>query len=364
MPLSILRNDITKVAADAIVNSANPYPICGGSTEACIYDAAGYEKLLKAREAIGMLEVCEAQSTPAFNLKAKYLIHVSAPRWNDGRSGEKVALKICYQNALRKAHELGCKSIAFPLLSSGVYRFPKNVALLVARNSIEEFLEGISAAYAEDMDVSLVLFDNESIQTSKMLFKDIEDYISAHYIFNNCNMPLQAPLSLECARRPLKEEAYVLHDEAIFSGNFDFDKSIRELFNDPNNLKSFRDRMVELMRERNISSTTIEKDGNIDRKHFSKINSNKTNPSKGAAIAIAIALKLTYVEAADFIAYAGYSLSPSSKSDLIIRFFMENRDIFYREDPSKNKYNVHYLNDCLLEHGENTLGAGRDLKPI
>lgn len=354
MPFHIIQDDITKVSADAIVNSANPAPICGGSTEACIYEAAGYDELLEARQKIGYLEVCDVAASPAFGLNAKHLIHVSAPRWNDGRSGEKIALKVCYQNALRRAHELGCKSIAFPLLSSGVYRFPKDTAISFAKEAIEEFLKKPSAS---DMDVSLVLFDDESIRTSEELFQNIENYIRENYVPNEIEMSL-LNYSAVCAEPLLEEDFPKLHK------NSDFKKSVEELFNDPDNLKSFSDRMIELMNERNISSTTIEKDGNIDRKHFSKIIGNKVHPSKGAAIAIAIGLKLNYVEAVDFLAYAGFALSPSNKSDLIIRFFMENKDLFYRENSCKNNYHVHYLNDRLMEHGENTLGAGKELKSL
>ncbi len=136
----ITYGDLTAVSADVIVNSANRVPVCGGSTEAKIYEMAGYEDLLSERQKIGSLDVCEVAVTSAFRLNAKYLIFVSAPRYNEGRSGEEIALSICYQKILEKAVELGCQTLATPLLSSGTYRFPKEIALQIAKNSIKIFL--------------------------------------------------------------------------------------------------------------------------------------------------------------------------------------------------------------------------------
>lgn len=394
MPLKIIHSDITLVQADVIVNSANPYPICGGSTEGCIYEAAGYDDLLEARKGIGYLEVCDVGLTPAFKLDAMYIIHVSAPRWNNGHSGEKVALKLCYQKVLRQVQELGCRSVAFSLLSSGAYRFPKDVALTIAKDAIEEYLKVNAPDDSEEsINVMLVLYDDEAIKVSELLFSQIQEYINAHYVpeehvrneqsyqcqqdyfrdnvfFENSYTDKEACSEQE---EDYSKELFVVCEEnhskleskaTQVKSKADFDKSIKELLDDPRHLKLFRDRMNELMQERNISAATIEKDGNIDRKHFSKINSNKVKPSKGAVIAIAIGLKLNYLEAVDFLAYAGYALSPSSKTDLIVQFFMENKALFYHENPDRNQYKVLNLNDILMQHGENTLGAGKDIKPI
>lgn len=383
MPLKIIRNDITKVTADAIVNSANPYPICGGSTEGCIYEAAGYEKLLEARQSIGYLDVCDVAISPAFNLNAMFIIHVSAPRWNGGRSGEKNALKTCYQNVLKLAQDAGCKSVAFSLLSSGAYRFPKDVAMAIAKESIEEYLHTNAPDDSkESMDVLLVLYDDEAILASERLFSYIEKYIDRHFInereFEPCySLPaylrFNEEIPIEDNPKPKDKILDARNNKCLYASSAreepqlvssirkkrDFNKIIQELLDDPNNLKPFRDMMNDLMRKYDISSITIERDGNIDRKHFSKINSNKMRPSKGAVIAIAIGLKLDYAEAVKFLAYAGYALSPSNKSDLIVQFFMENKSLFYSSNPDRNQYKVAYLNDCLMEHGEDPLGAGR-----
>ena len=168
MPLKIERNDITKVRADAIVNSANRHPVCGGGTEYQIYEAAGREELLKAREQVGALGVAEVAVTPAFALDAKYIIHTVGPKWNDGKSGEIAALAGCSRNALEKAKELGCESIAFPLISSGVFRFPKDYSVKIALHTIGEFLQ------TNEMDVLLVVFDRKAFEVSKDLYSDIQ----------------------------------------------------------------------------------------------------------------------------------------------------------------------------------------------
>ena len=176
MPLRIIRNDISKVSADAIVNSANPKPICGGGAEFHIYEAAGHAELLAAREKIGPLDVAEIAVTPAFALNAKYIIHTVGPVWNGGKSGEFLVLANCYRGALEKAKELDCTSIAFPLISSGVYRFPKDSALKIALTSINEFLQ------ANEMDVMLVVFDRKAFEVSEELSDDIQSFINDNYV--------------------------------------------------------------------------------------------------------------------------------------------------------------------------------------
>ena len=140
MPFQIVRNDITKVKADAIVNTANPYPKIGNGTDSAIYNAAGKERLLSERQKIGNIEVGMAVATPAFNLSANYIIHTVGPMWTGGDNGEYDKLRDCYENSLSLAIKLGCKSIAFPLISSGIYRFPKDEALKIAIAVFDDFL--------------------------------------------------------------------------------------------------------------------------------------------------------------------------------------------------------------------------------
>ncbi len=178
MPFKIIRNDITKVHADAIVNTANPDPTYGAGTDAAIYRAADEKKLLAERRRIGRLGAGEAAVTPAFNLKAKYIIHTVGPVWVDGEHREFELLASCYRKSLQIARRLHCRSIAFPLISTGTYGFPREKALNIALDQISSFLE------EEEMDVTLVVFDRKTFELSSQLRKDVSQYIDEHYVEN------------------------------------------------------------------------------------------------------------------------------------------------------------------------------------
>lgn len=175
MPFKIIRNDITKVRADAIVNTANPEPIFAAGTDGAIYMAAGAEQLLAERKKIGTIGAGEAAVTPAFALPAKYIIHTVGPAWWDGNHGEYEELASCYRKSLLLARQLGCESIAFPLISTGVYGFPKDRALSIALEEIADFLS------ENEMDVTLVVFDKSSFDLSASLVADVGQYIDDHY---------------------------------------------------------------------------------------------------------------------------------------------------------------------------------------
>ena len=175
MPFRIVRNDITRVAADAIVNTANPEPCFGSGTDAAVYQAAGAEMLLAARKKIGRIAPGECAVTPAFRLPAKYIIHTVGPAWEDGSHGEFDLLRSCYRKALLLADQLGCESIAFPLISTGTYGFPKDEALRIAIDRIREFLD------ENEMDVTLVVFDQKSFVLSKALTAGVEEFIDERY---------------------------------------------------------------------------------------------------------------------------------------------------------------------------------------
>lgn len=345
----IVHKNIVTVEADAIVNSASRHPICGGSTEACIYEAAGYEDLLAERLKIGWMNVCDVAVTPAFNLDAKYLIFVSAPQYNDGRSGEAVALQICYQRILEKAVELGCTSVAMPLLSSGAYRFPKDEALKIAKESIENFLENSQAS----LKVSLVIYGSESQKAAQELFGDIENYIRNYFEIES-----YAELGPSVVGATLKKGAVPVGCLAECSQRESLDERLRAA----QNVETFRDRMNEWMRKRDITSTMLQRNADIDRRHFSKINSDKKyKMTKGTAIAIAVGLQLNYDDAVELLALAGFALSPSSRADLIVRYFFENKKKFFREKEERNQYTVAFLNDILTSHGEEVIGYSKNI---
>ena len=348
MPLKIVRNDITKVKADAIVNSANKNPICGGGAEYSIYEAAGRENLLAAREKIGPLKVAEIATTPAFALNAKYIIHTVGPRWNGGVSGETLALAGCYRGALEKAKELGCNSIAFPLISSGVFKFPKDSALKIALRAIGEFLD------SNEMDIQLVVFDRKSFEVSEDLYSDIYAYIDDNYVhkvYDVVDAYTSDPRNRRWNRNRQNEDTAELNAESIDEAKY----TILDAESRSANLEdilaktgeTFCDKLFSLIREKNQNDVEIYKKANIDRKHFSKIRSNVNyRPTKKTALALAIALQLDLDETKDLLARAELPLSPSNKGDLIVSYFIERK-----------KYDIWEINSMLFKFGQPTLGA-------
>ena len=176
MAFRIVRNDITKIKADAIVNTANPNPRFDSGTDTAIYTAAGAEELLEERRKIGRIEEGQVAVTPAFALDAKYIFHTVGPVWDGGNKGERDTVRSCYTNCLNKALEMGLESIAFPLIATGNYGFPKAEALQIATSVFSSFLAG------NDLDITLVVFDNESFTLSGKIFAGIDQYIDENYV--------------------------------------------------------------------------------------------------------------------------------------------------------------------------------------
>lgn len=350
MPFEIVRNDITKVKADAIVNSANRHPICGGGTEYQIYEAAGREDLLKAREQVGPLDVAEVAVTPAFALDAKYIIHTVGPKWNDGKSGEIAALANCYRNALEKAKELGCQSIAFPLISSGVFRFPKDYAVRIATQTIGEFLQ------INEMLVTLVVFDRKAFEVSEDLYSDIQAFIDDNYVQDKYegvrrytsrrrqgrNIPDEEceNMALQSPQIPAEEPLYCAMKLAEKSS-----ASLDDILAKPG--ETFCDKLFNLIHEKNLDDVEVYKKANLDRKHFSKIRSNvKYKPTKKTALALAIALHLNMDETKDLLARAELALSPSNRGDLVVSYFIE-----------RGMFDIWEINNMLFKFGLPTLGV-------
>ncbi len=266
MPFQIVRNDITKVAADAIVNSANPKPIYAPGTDAAIYQAAGAEQLLAQRKKIGPIARGQAAVTPAFALQAKYIIHTVGPVWVDGEHGEFQDLANCYRNSLAKAEELGCKSIAFPLIATGVYGFPKDKALQIAISEISRFL------MTNEMQVLLVVFDRKAFQLSGNLFADIESYIDEHYVARKRNMELLEGIP-EQYRGP-KERRIQDLQEPILLGAIPEKPEENEAAEDNLSLEetlsnlgeTFSDRLLNLIDQRGMTDVEVYKRANLSRK--------------------------------------------------------------------------------------------------
>ncbi len=348
MPLQIIRSDITKVSADAIVNSTNPNPSRSGygGADFHIYEAAGRNVLQKARDKIGNLNVADIAVTPAFALNAKFIIHTVGPRWNDGRSGELFALENCYMRSLEKARELGCESIAFSLISSGSYRFPKDLALKTAVETIGSFLQ------TNEMDVTLVVFDRESFEISAELDKDIQAFIDENYVqkkkdllrlFREENLfPKTGEIS---ERHPGEPRDFEQKLSACSDIRNPTSTSTLEEFLTVS-AETFQQRLFQLIREKNLDDTSIYKKANLSRQHFSKIRSDiQYKPKKKTVLALAVAMQLSLAETENLLAHAGFALSPADRTDQILTYFI-----------LRQKFDIWEINNVLFKYDEPTLG--------
>lgn len=323
MPFEIVRNDIVNMKVDAIVNTANPRPIIGAGTDKAVHDKAG-ARLLFARKEIGDIAIGEAAITPAFDLDANYVIHTAGPIWRDGKSSEEALLASCFKNSLRLAKEKECESIAFPLISTGSYGFPKPLALQIAVREISSFL------MENEMQIYLVVFEKQSFELSEKLFKSISSYIDANYVSDK--------MSLEYGTSKVRRFDY--EEMLLHESSYEITSKMPNLDGMLNNLdKGFSETLLYLIDRTGKKDSEIYNKANVDRKLFSKIRNNADyRPSKTTAIAFAIALELNMDETDDLLARAGIALSQSNKFDVIVRYFIENK-----------KYDIFELNSVLFE---------------
>lgn len=336
MPLEIIRQDIAHMQADAIVNAANPRLEPGGGVCGAIFAAAGTNRLAAECRAIGHCAVGQAVLTGGHQLSAKYIIHTVGPIWQGGSQQEAQHLYACYINSLRLALEHGCTSIAFPLISSGIYGYPKDQALRVAVSAIGEFL------LEHDMMVWLVVFDSMAHMLSEKLFRSIQSYIDDRYVDGHT----------EGRRRRWTEDLDGLPPMPTLAGVM---PSMAVPLAMPRKLEDvvaqldegFSRSLLRLVDARGLKDTQVYKRANIDRKLFSKIRGNpQYQPSKATALALAVALELNLDETRDLLAKAGFALSRSSRSDLIVEYFI-----------AEGNYNIHEINEALFAFGQNLLGA-------
>ncbi|MHB1154343.1 MAG: macro domain-containing protein [Eubacteriales bacterium] len=335
MPLEIIRNDITKVHADAIVNAANETLTCGGGVCGAIFDAAGKEELQKECESIGGCRTGEAVITKGYNLPAKYILHTAGPVWRGGQYNEEELLSSCYKNSLKLAKQHGLESVAFPLISSGIYGYPRDKALKIAVSAIGEFL------LINEMTVTLVVYDRESFSISEKLFQSVSRYIDDHYVSKRkSNYERNITDSKSCTAQAFLQEPLPIQVKK--------EKSKRSLDDLVSRLdESFSQMLLRLIDEKGKTDVEIYKKANIDRKLFSKIRSDAGyKPSKITAVAFAIALELSLDETKDLLCRAGFALSHSSRFDVIIEYFIEDRN-----------YNIYEINNALFAFDQSLLGA-------
>ena len=335
MPFQIIRNDITKVSADAIVNTANPRPCIGSGTDSAIYTAAGAEALLAQRKAIGDIAPGQAVSTDAFALHARYIIHTVGPIWVDGQQGEREVLRACYANALALAAKLGCESVAFPLISSGVYSFPRDEALRIAFSEIGGFL------LQHEMRVFLVVLDRKAVELSQRLMGGIAEYIDEQTARSIREAEYRSGYRMSRSRT----ESVLLERRRRLPMERAPEDSLESVLSKPGD--TFQQRLFRLIDQSGMDDVTVYKKANIDRKVFSSIRCKPNyKPKKRTALAFAIALKLDLPATVDLLARAELSFSPSNRFDLIVAYFIR-----------QGNYNIYEINAALFQYGEPTLGC-------
>lgn len=335
MPLQIIRNDITRVECDAIVNAANSSLLGGGGVDGAIHKAAG-KRLIEECRTIGGCPAGQARVTKGYDLPCKYVIHTVGPQWIDGHHGEREVLVSCYQESLRLAKEKRCESIAFPLISTGVFGYPREEALQVAVEEISDFLSH------HDMEIILVVYDQTCFQISKRLVRDIEEYIDENYVAAQYMPRSTHGYYSENMRMP---RASMLMEEAVSPYAVNGKDSLEDRVNQLD--ESFSQMLMRKIDESGMSDSECYKKANIDRKLFSKIRSNiNYQPSKTTVIAFAVALELTLAETQNLLMKAGFALSHSNKFDVIIEYFILHQN-----------YNIYEINEALFSFDQSLLGA-------
>lgn len=373
MAFQIVRNDIVNMRVDAIVNTANPRPRVGAGTDSAIHAKAG-PALLEARKALGDIRPGNAAVTPAFGLDAKFVIHTVGPVWRGGLFGESKTLRSCYDSALALAVEHGCKSIAFPLISAGSYGFPGDKAMQIAIQAFSEFLT------EREMQIYLVVFDGEAFRLSEKLFRNVASYIDEHYVETARRQEYGRFGREENVRRrreDWREDTGALPDlsksarweaedccempapsayrapaksqwgpgPALPQSRRQKTGSLDELLRETD--AGFSETLLALIDKTGKKDSAIYTKANVSRQHFSKIRNNpEYKPTKSTAIAFAIALELDMEQTRDLIGRAGYALTRSSKFDVIIMYFIENRN-----------YDLHDINAALYEFDQSLLGV-------
>ncbi len=382
MPFQIIRNDITKVKADAIVNTANPKVTVGSGVDTAIYNAAGWDKLFAEREKIGPIERGDVAITPAFDLDAKYIIHAVGCWWEGGYQGESELLRQCYDKALALAAKEKCKSIAFPVMATGCYGFPADVGMEIAVDAFTEFLE------EHDMEIYLVVFDQGTVKVSGELGEEVRCFIDDEYVsgaFDNeyfakgvpeglLNSTVSAAMLpdedfdedseteadtsttgsawyLDDARRRREDISTVtgsipmaggiLHGAAPSKKKMkalkaeSLDDVLKDIYTD-----SFEKHLQQLINRKGLKNSEVYAAANINKQYFSKLLKGKVKPSKEKVLALAVGLHLNMDETVDFLGLAGYAISPISQTDAVVRYFIEHEN-----------YNVIKIDMVLFDYG-------------
>lgn len=337
MPLQIVRNDITAMQVDAIVNAANETLLGGGGVDGAIHRAAG-PKLLHECRTLGGCRIGQAKITRGYRLPAKYVIHTVGPVWQGGGHGERELLISAYRSSLELAVKYHCETVAFPLISSGVYGYPKDQALKVAVDAIGDFL------LQHDLTVYLVIFDLASYTIGGKLFADIAAYIDDRYVEEHGNLRAEQNRRSQLLARSLP----LMEGETATASAAAPDKATPESLEEALGQidESFSQMLLRKIDEKGMTDAQCYKKANIDRKLFSKIRSDiHYKPSKPTAMAFAVALELPLAEARDLLQKAGFAFSHASKFDIIVEYFITH-----------GNYNIFEINEALFAFDQSLLG--------
>lgn len=377
MPFSIVRDDISRVHADVLVNAANVRLAPGGGVCGALFSAAGFDEMRAACEAIGGCATGDAVATPAFNLPARWCVHAVGPIWRGGRAHEEELLRRCYRSAFARAVELGARSVAFPLISAGIYGFPVERALAIAREEVAAFLR-----HHDEVALTLVVFERAVVQMGNALVEQVQEYIDDEYVDSSSFMrrdmgelerelqwteDASAPLSVEMAE-PVALPECLQEDDASIAAPRPFvasnirmpgaampgapsragatlDAEIAQLVATLD--APFSTTLLALIDARGMTDAEVYHRANISRQLFSKIRGNESyRPSKQTVVALAIALELDMSATQDLLARAGFTLSKSSKFDVIVRFFIE-----------RGIYDLFQLNEVLFAYDLPLVGS-------
>ena len=352
MPFEIVRNDITRMRVDAIVNAANQSLMGGGGVDGVIHRAVG-PGLLEECRTLGGCPTGQAKRTGGYRLPCKYVIHTVGPIWRGGGHGERALLQSCYANSLQIAFDSGCESVAFPLISAGAYGYPRAEALEAATEAIRAFLD------RHELTVYLVIYDSASFAIGRALYDDIRAFIDDSSVppdFENAQAlrmrhtgaipPL--PKARLPKPSPKRAKAAAPTEEALGDlaapmdaapGLDDYLKQLDE---------GFRDMLLRKIDERGMTDAECYKRANVDRKLFNKIkNQPGYRPGKPTALAFAVALRLPLDETRELLDKAGFSLSHSSRFDLIVEYFIR-----------QGRYDIYEINEALFAFDQRLLGSG------
>ena len=352
MPLQIVQRDITRMRVDAIVNAAKNSLTGGGGVDGCIHRAAG-PLLLEECITLGGCETGDAKITRGYDLPCRYVIHTVGPVYQDGDHGERELLASCYRRSLELAVEHECQTVAFPLISSGVYGYPKAEAFRVATETIVEFLRERDT----DLTVYLVLTEHSRLLINYPIWAQLRSYIAENYV--RLGKPVQ-PLFDEgdreetvlaceapgapCEARampPRKKQLPATEKCAAPIREATLDSLVRNLD------ESFSQMLLRKIDEKHMTDVECYKRANIDRKLFSKIRGDVSyRPRKSTVLAFAIALELSLPETEELLKKAGYALSHSNEFDLIIEYFIR-----------RGIYDIYVINEALFSFDQSLLGA-------